>query len=72
MPAPLRRRRVIFDGRSPRRLSAPVYDRALLRPGNAFTGPAVIVEYSATTVLPPGCRARVDRFTNIVLEVGRG
>jgi N-methylhydantoinase A len=58
--------RVVFDGRASK---APVYDRAGLRPGDTFAGPAIVAEYSATTVLPPRCRARVDERENIVIEV---
>jgi len=57
---------VIFDGRAVR---APLYQRELLRAGDRFSGPAIIAEYSATTVLPPACRARVDARENIVIEV---
>jgi N-methylhydantoinase A len=48
-----------------------VYDRNLLHAGNRLNGPAVIVEYSATTLVPPGWRARVDAVENIVLERSR-
>jgi N-methylhydantoinase A len=64
----LRHRRVIFDGRA---APTPVYDRDLLRAGDAFAGPAVLVEYSATTVVPPGCRARVDAYGNVIIEVSQ-
>jgi N-methylhydantoinase A len=47
----------------------PVYDRALLRAGESLSGPAVIVEYSATTFLPEGATARVDAFLNLVVTV---
>ena len=66
--AVVRERRVVFDGRPMR---APVYYRARLRPGEVFAGPAVVAEYSATTLLAPGCRARVDAYENIVIDVGR-
>lgn len=46
-----------------------LYDRALLRAGDCFAGPAVIVEYSATTFLPPGVQARVDPWFNLVIEL---
>jgi N-methylhydantoinase A len=49
-------------------LRAAVYDRAKLRAGNRLAGPAIVTEYSATTVVPPGWRARVDAFGNLVLE----
>ena len=64
--AVVKQRRVVFDGRASK---APVYLRASLRPGDAFAGPAIVAEYSATTVLPPGCGARVDEHENIVIEV---
>jgi N-methylhydantoinase A len=63
MPAAVRS--VLWAGR---RLATPVYDRARLRPGDRFRGPAVVTEYSATTALPPGWRARVDAHENILLE----
>jgi N-methylhydantoinase A len=62
----VRRRPALFDGR---KMTVPVYDRALLRPGDAFSGPGILAEYSATTVLPPGCRARVDGWENVLVEV---
>lgn len=62
-------RPVFFDGRA---LSTPIYDRARLVPRNQFAGPAVVTEYSATAVIPPGWRARVDDFGNLLLESARG
>jgi N-methylhydantoinase A len=56
--------RSVFAGRL---VDTPVYDRAKLRAGNRFTGPAIVSEYSATTVVPPGWRARVDSYGNLVL-----
>jgi N-methylhydantoinase A len=45
-----------------------LYDRARLRPGDHFSGPAVIVELSATTYLPGGWMAEVDGFSNLRLS----
>jgi N-methylhydantoinase A len=49
-------------------LPTPVLARADLtsvpRPG-----PLIVEEYDATTVVPPGCRAWLDTWGNIVLEV---
>jgi N-methylhydantoinase A/oxoprolinase/acetone carboxylase beta subunit len=42
-----------------------------LRAGNRLTGPAVVGEYSATTLVPLGWHARVDRNENLLLERGR-
>ncbi|MGB8182482.1 MAG: hydantoinase B/oxoprolinase family protein, partial [Stellaceae bacterium] len=48
--------------------AAPVYARAVLASGQAIDGPAVIVEDTATTMVEPGWRARVDTRRNLVLE----
>ena len=56
---------VIFDGRA---RETAIYDRAGLRAGKLHAGPAVVTEYSATTVVPPGMRFRVDRAGNLVIE----
>jgi N-methylhydantoinase A len=45
----------------------PLYERDRLRPGMQFNGPAVVVEYSSTTVVPPGFCCRVDNDLNLVL-----
>jgi N-methylhydantoinase A len=58
--------RIFYEGRFLRSL---VYDRALLRAGNQFAGPAIVVEYSATTFLPPRCGLRVDAWENMVINV---
>ncbi len=52
-----------------RAAGASFYDRELLAPGDVFEGPAVVVEYSATTVIPKGARAQVDAWGNIVIQV---
>jgi N-methylhydantoinase A/oxoprolinase/acetone carboxylase beta subunit len=48
-------------------VSTRLYDRTRLRAGNRFSGPAIVAEYSATTVVPPGWRARLDAFENILM-----
>ncbi|MBV9610849.1 MAG: hydantoinase/oxoprolinase family protein [Acidobacteriaceae bacterium] len=55
-----------YDGRW---MDASVYNRALLRAGDRFVGPAVVVEYSATTFLPPASEAIVDEYRNMIIEV---
>ena len=62
----VKKRRAWFAGR---RVNVPVYQRELLRPGNRFSGPALVVEYSATTVVLPGCQAKVDGWGNLIIEV---
>ncbi len=64
-PEEVLRARVFFDGR---RYSTPIRERGGLTPGKTCTGPAVVAEYSATTVVPPGMRFRLDRAGNLVIE----
>lgn len=45
-----------------------LYTREKLRPGNRFRGPAIVSEYSATTVVPPGWLAHVDGFDGLILS----
>jgi N-methylhydantoinase A len=45
----------------------PLYERDRLCPGMRFRGPAVVAEYSSTTVVPPGFTCRVDNDLNLVL-----
>ena len=56
-------RRTYFSGQ---RFDTPIYDRTRLRSGNRFRGPAIIMEYSATTVVPPGWLARVDAHESLL------
>jgi N-methylhydantoinase A len=59
------RTRALFHRRP--KLTA-VYDRAKLRAGNRLPGPAIVTEYSATTLIPPEWSGRVDRGGNLLLE----
>ncbi|WP_323042849.1 hydantoinase/oxoprolinase family protein [Gemmobacter sp.] len=64
-PVPVGWRDVWFDGW----LRTPIYDRTTFRPGMAFDGPAIVEQADTTSVIEPGQRARVDRLTNILVEV---
>jgi 5-oxoprolinase (ATP-hydrolysing) len=46
---------------------APVFDRASLCPADKITGPALIIETIATTVIEPGWTAEVNKFGHLVL-----
>jgi N-methylhydantoinase A len=50
-------------------LSCPVYAREDLKSGNRFSGPAIVEQMDATTVVLPGMTARVDPYLNLILEV---
>ena len=59
----VRAREAIFvDGRE---VLATIYDRSALRAGDTFPGPAIAVEMDATTLVLPGCAARVDDRGNL-------
>jgi N-methylhydantoinase A len=67
MPVPRERRRVWFGAPMP--FDTPVYWREDLPAGASFTGPAIVEQLDATTVVPPGAKAEVDRFLNILLRM---
>ena len=58
-------REVRFGGAAVR---AAVHHRGELRHGDLVQGPAVIEEYSGTTVVPPGARARVVGGDGLLIE----
>jgi N-methylhydantoinase A len=51
-----------------RRRRVARHARATLAPGARFAGPALLVEYSSTVLVPPGWRARVDADRNLRLS----
>jgi N-methylhydantoinase A len=51
-----------------KRRKADIYDREQLGHGHVIRGPAIIGEYSSTTLVPPGFRCVVDAYLNLVLE----
>jgi N-methylhydantoinase A len=62
-------RRVLFD--AGQATEAAIYDRERLEVGASFSGPAIVEQFDATTVVPPGWRAFVDRYGNLILQRGR-
>lgn len=46
----------------------PLYDREKLNAGATFSGPAIITEYSSTTVVPPDFTCCVDEHLTLVLS----
>jgi N-methylhydantoinase A/oxoprolinase/acetone carboxylase beta subunit len=53
-----------------RRVRTRYYARQALRAGNRLQGPAIVNQYDSTTVIPPGISAHVDRYGNLIMEVG--
>ncbi len=56
---------------SGRRIGVTRYVRDGLAPGMRFAGPALVVEYSSTTLVPPGWRAHVDADRHLHLVRAR-
>jgi N-methylhydantoinase A len=57
---------VLFDGK---KLSTAIYSRDTLKPRKTYSGPAIVTEYSATTVIPPGKRFQLDDQGNLLIAV---
>jgi len=56
---------VLFEGKKQK---TKIYSRDTLQPGKHYPGPAIITEYSATTVIPPGKHFRIDRAGNLIVS----
>ena len=46
-----------------------VYDRNILISGTAFEGPAIVTEYDSTVLIPPGAKAEVDQYGNLLINL---
>jgi N-methylhydantoinase A len=57
---------VFFDGR---KLATTIHSREALKPGKAYAGPAIITEYSATTVIPTRKRFHLDPAANLIVTI---
>jgi N-methylhydantoinase A len=49
-------------------VETPAYARTALHQGHAFEGPAVVHQYDATLVVPPGWRVHVDAWKNVWMK----
>jgi N-methylhydantoinase A len=57
---------VLFESK---KLSTAIYSRESLQPGKTHSGPAIITEYSATTVIPPHKRFHLDLAGNLIVTI---
>lgn len=60
--------RQAYFGQAHGTLATPVFSRQELA-GRQVAGPAIVEEYDATCVVPPGCMATLDKWGNIVIEL---
>jgi N-methylhydantoinase A len=65
-PEPKGRRNLHLDGATAR--EATLFERDRLDIGAVIDGPAIVEQFDATTVIPPGWRAQVDRRRNLIVE----
>jgi N-methylhydantoinase A len=56
---------VVFDGKKQK---TKIYEREELTSNRTYKGPAVVTEYSATTVIPPGRRFQIDKAANLIIS----
>jgi len=52
-----------------RRYKTQIIPRSSIQQGKRYRGPAIITEYSATTVVPPGLAYQKDRAGNLLIEL---
>jgi N-methylhydantoinase A len=57
---------VLFEGK---KLATAIYCRDAMRPGKTYHGPAIVTEYSATTVIPPNKRFHLDPAANLIVTI---
>lgn len=67
IPEPIGHRPVWFDADAS--VETPVYDRTDLPAGLKLEGPAVVEQVDSTVLIPPGTKAEVDRYLNIIIRV---
>ena len=65
-PTPQGTRDVWFKGKA---CKADIYDRAQMKAGATFTGPAIVEQVDSTVVVPPKATATVDQYMNILIRV---
>ena len=58
-----------FDDEAGGFVDTPVYDRRKLRPGDAFTGPAIVEEPDSNTIVPLPYDVKVGAY--LQLEIRR-
>jgi N-methylhydantoinase A len=57
---------VLFEGK---KLATAIYCRDAMRIGKTYRGPAIVTEYSATTVIPPNKRFHLDPTANLIVTI---
>jgi N-methylhydantoinase A len=61
----IQEKRVVLGGKT---VLTRFFLRNKLKAGNVIPGPAIILEYSATTLIPADYQAQVDQYLNLLIE----
>jgi N-methylhydantoinase A len=61
---PMQTVQLLFQGRTHK---TAMYRRENLRASDIFSGPAIVAEYSATTLIPPDWKVRLDNYGQLLL-----
>ncbi|MEW6129372.1 MAG: hydantoinase/oxoprolinase family protein [Acidobacteriota bacterium] len=64
-PVPVYQAKVFLSDRAS---EVPVYERDSLQAGATFKGPAIVTEYSSTTLIPARQNVIVDAWLNLIIE----
>ncbi len=64
-PVPVKTMKAIFYGEE---YDAKIYQRGDLVSGQAFQGPAIVEEFTTTSVIPPNWKVSVDLYRNLVVS----
>jgi len=65
-PKPSELAPITIDGKIAK---VPQFNRKDLRPMAVINGPALVREYSSTTLVLPHCRVATDRHLNLIIDV---
>ena len=61
-------RRMVFEGGVHQ---SDVYLRELMAAGNIIQGPALIIDYESTSVVPPDFSCQVDKYENLIITLNQ-
>ena len=64
------KRKILFTRPKRKLIDTQVYDYSLLGAGAVVKGPAVIELPFTTTLVPPGFKVTIDKYLNLVMEIG--
>lgn len=70
-PIPYTTVSAVLNGETTQPADTAIYERGDLHPGGVVTGPAIIVQFDTTTVIPAGWQCVIDDYGNTILTRSR-